>query len=78
MKQWQGMNSSAYNGGSRAITYCGSDRFYTGTLGNNLSISVTDSGSTTSAAYGYAYNTGYTGGSSTASYYNDCTACCAD
>jgi|GEM_PF-1089687 len=92
MKQWQGMNSAAYSTGATGPTYSGpttgttSKTFTYGwnigdtdAWGRTFNYSVAIPWAYKSAYYGkWAWNTGYTGGSSTANYYNDCTACCAD
>ena len=72
MKQWQGMNSAAYSIDAR--TYCGNcNAIYTDAFTASRS-----HGCPAYARAAIAWNTGYTGGSANASYFNDCTACCAD
>ena len=76
--QWGGMNSAAYNELSGFT--CGScDTFYDQNVYNSRITHyncATTSGGQPAAAI--AWNTGYGSGSGNTSYYNDCTACCAD
>ena len=84
--QWGGMNSDAhsrYFGGTHTNT-----NFYgwedNGTYNWDAMYGVTNisgyltSNQSISAFAAAAWNTGYGSGSGSTSYYNDCTACCAD
>ena len=73
MSQWQGMNSAAYSS-TRYITCDACNTTSTYTMGSNSHYNCQNWVN----SYAIAWNTGYTGGTANASYYNDCTACCAD
>jgi len=78
MSQWQGMNSAAY--GSTRDDFCPAGGcsvdpyiYAKGTASHRAC-----QGEYMSGSAGFAWNTGYTGGTGSTSFYNDCTACCAD
>ena len=81
MSQWQGMNSAAYS--STRWEFCtasgcnaGSPFNYALSTRGHKGCADNDSGQ--KGVWAVGWNTGYTGGTASANYYNDCTACCAD
>ena len=72
MKQWQGMNSTAHTG--HFLYYKSYNNYNTW---HTFTAPSQDRQLEKPTGGGY-WNTGYTAGSAIASYYNDCTACCAD
>ena len=70
---WGGMNSTSHTVFGRASTWNNAVN-HALTAGSDIPTIVEYH----QRAMAYAYNTGYSSGSGSTHYYNDCTACCAD